>query len=141
MSYNGKSKVAKMLLYAAVTRLDGLRTKSFDGDNDKCRPFPEWYIENQLWFLNQFEQIKEYMNRYNETKETKEDIITMSQPYDIRGGKTKKKYTIIKDSLLGNLLLEFLGVINELPRSRSTQMKHFMPTMNKGLRKLVKKYK
>ena len=91
MSYNGKSKVAKMLLYAAVTRLDGLRTKSFDGDNDKCRPFPEWYIENQLWFLNQFEQIKEYMNRYNETKETKEDIITMSQPYDIRGGKTKKK--------------------------------------------------
>jgi len=96
-----KSRVAQIILNSAVTRLDGIRTKSLNGDNDgaaiegRCPPFPDWYEKNKSWFSNQFKQITQYMNKFNKTKDESEQIsmpmIDDNKPYNFSGGKTKKK--------------------------------------------------
>jgi hypothetical protein len=100
---DGKSlRIAQLILNSAVTRLDGIRTKSLNGDNDgsaiegRCPPFPDWYNKNKSWFSNQFKQITQYMNDYNKTRNEDERISMPMEredkPYSFSGGKTKKKY-------------------------------------------------
>ncbi len=95
---NKTRKFAQLILNGAVTRLDGIRSKSLNGDvgsaiKDACPPFPDWYNKNKLWFSNHFKQIIEYMNDYNKTRNIGDQIsmpMNGTNPYSFSGGKTKK---------------------------------------------------
>ena len=95
---NTKSqRSAQLILNGVVTRLDGIRSISLRGDvgaaiKDGCPAFESWYNKNKKWFSDEFEQITQFMNKYNENH--KDEQIVMPENYDKKnvfgGGKTRK---------------------------------------------------
>ena len=52
------------ILKSSLGNLNAIRNLSKNGI-DKCPPFPEWYEINQQWFVNEFQEMLEALQQYN----------------------------------------------------------------------------
>jgi len=64
---NRRFSIVNTMLNAVIKRLDGLRSKSLNGDRGTrgCNAFPEWYNQNRAWFMSEFQLIIDLVTQYN----------------------------------------------------------------------------
>ena len=93
---DGSSKKrVELILDPTVKRLDGIRAISTRGDRGaiECGPFPEWYENNRLWFVIEFQELNGLLTQYNLGKPNNERIIMPldnGKAFVFSGGKLRR---------------------------------------------------